>query len=85
MKNFNTIKKKIIYRAEYRGIKEMELILGKFVKKYVDTLNYQELLDLYEILDKDDDTLLKWYSGNDNIKDIPKNKVSELLKNFKID
>ena len=60
----------------------MDLILGKFVKKYVDTFNYKELLDLYKILEKDDDKIFKWYSEIENNNDIPKNDVSDLLKNF---
>ena len=63
MNKINSLKKKIIYRSEYRGIKEMDLLLGKFVKKYIDTFDYNELLNLYEILEIDDDTILKWYSN----------------------
>ena len=33
-------------------------------KKYVDIFTYDELMDLYEILEKDDNAILKWYSGN---------------------
>ena len=33
MNEINYLKKKIIYRAEYRGTKEMDLLLGNFVKK----------------------------------------------------
>tara|TARA_B100000945_G_scaffold320040_1_gene328882 strand:- start:57 stop:314 length:258 start_codon:yes stop_codon:yes gene_type:complete len=83
MKKIDSIKRKIRYRAEYRGIKEMDLLLGKFVKRYIDILNYEELMDLYEILKKDDDIIFKWYSSIDNNKQIPRNKVSDLLKNFK--
>ena len=85
MKKIDSIKKKIKYRAEYRGIKEMDLLLGRFVKKYIDILTYDELIDLHQILEKDDDLIFKWYSTNYNTKDIPKTKVSDLLKNFKID
>ena len=38
--------------------------------------------ELYEILEKDDDIILKWYSSGNNTKDISENKVSKLLKNF---
>ena len=78
-----SLKKKIKYRSEYRGIKEMDLLLGKFVKKYVDTFTYDELLDLYKILEEDDDEIFKWYSGSENNNKIIENKVSELLKKFK--
>ena len=44
----------------------MDLLLGKFVKKYVDTFTYDELLDLYKILEEDDDEIFKWYSGSEN-------------------
>ena len=63
----------------------MDLILGNFVKKYINNLNYEELIYLYEILEKDDDVLLKWYSSDAKTKDFPKNKVTKLLKNFKLD
>jgi len=85
MKKIDSIKKKIRYRAEYRGIKEMDLLLSRFVKKYIDIFNYKELMDLYEILEKDDDVIFKWYSTSSNIKEIPENRVSKLLKNFKLD
>ena len=55
MNKINSLKKKIIYRSEYRGIKEMDLLLGKFVKKYIDTFDYNELLNLYEILEIDNE------------------------------
>ena len=33
------IKKKIIYRSNYRGTKEMDKLLGAFTRKYLDQLN----------------------------------------------
>ena len=84
MKKIDSIKKKIKYRSEYRGIKEMDIILSKFVKKYIDLFNYEELLELYNILEKDDDLIFKWYIGKEN-NSIKETKVSKLLKNFKID
>ncbi len=84
MKKIDSLKKKIKYRSEYRGIKEMDLILTGFVKKYIDVLDHNELMDLYEILKKDDDLIFKWYLGQESNL-MPKNKVSDLLKNFKLD
>ena len=82
MKKIDSIKKKIKYRAEYRGIKEMDLLLSGFIKKYIDILNYKELMDLYEILEKDDDVIFKWYLGNNDSREVPENRVSKLLKNL---
>ena len=80
MKKIDSIKKKIKYRAEYRGIKEMDLLLSGFVKKYIDIFNYDELMDLYEILEKDDDIIFKWYSTTDNTKDISAITVEDVLE-----
>ena len=82
MLKIDALKKKIKYRSEYRGIKEMDLILGNFVKKYIDSFSYDELKDLYNILEKDDDTILKWYSNLSKSNAIPENNVSKLLKNL---
>ena len=84
MNKINSLKKKIKYRSEYRGIKEMDLLLSKFVNKYINTFNYDELLSLYEILKIDDDIIFKWYSNLIDENTLPKNKISKLLKEFKI-
>ena len=40
--NIKDLKNKIIYRANYRGTKEMDKLLGSFTKKYIDQFNEQE-------------------------------------------
>ena len=44
--NIDQLKKKIIYRSNYRGTKEMDKLLGAFTKKYINQLNQDELIDL---------------------------------------
>ncbi len=84
MDKIDSLKRKIKYRSEYRGIKEMDLILGAFVKKYLEVFNYEELTDLYTILEMDDNHIYKWYLDKNNNSSIPVNKVSNLLKKFKL-
>ena len=84
MNKLDLIKRKIKYRSKYRSIKEMDLLLGNFVKKYIDIFDYNELLSLYEILEKDDDDIFKWYTGKEENINILKNKVSDTLKKFKL-
>ncbi len=83
MNNIEQLKKKILFRSEHRGMKEMDLILSKFVKKYLNNFNINELKYLEKLLNIDDDSLLKWYLNKDLKKKIPINNVSNLLKNFK--
>ena len=49
--NIDLLKKKIIYRSNYRGTKEMDKLLGAFTKKYIDELSTNDLLDLEKLLD----------------------------------
>ena len=77
------IKKKIIYRSNYRGTKEMDKLLGAFTNKYLDKLNYEELNELINFLEIDDNNLYNFYNGlKTNIK-FENNKINNLFKNFK--
>jgi len=84
MNSIDLLRKKILYRSEYRGIKEMELLLNSFVKKHINDFSIAELKQLDDLLNFDDDSLFKWYLNKKVEIKIPNNKVSKLLKNFKI-
>ena len=80
--NIDQLKKKIIYRSNYRGNKEMDKLLGSFTKKYIDEFNHEELLKLEKLLDMDDDNLYNFYNGLKTDAIFEKNKINELFKNF---
>ena len=84
MKNIDILKKKILYRSVHRGTKEMDLLLGNFVKKYVNTLNESELCELESLLNIDDEVLYKWYLNNERNTLIPENSITKKLKEFKL-
>ena len=77
------IKKKIIYRSNYRGTKEMDKLLGAFINKYLDRLNYEELNDLIKFLEIDDNNLYNFYNGLQTNMEFEDNKINNLFKNFK--
>ena len=81
--NIDELKKKIIYRSNYRGTKEMDKLLGKFVKKYINNLQEEDLIDLDKLLNIDDTNLYNFYNGFDTEFEIEKNYISSLFKNFK--
>ena len=77
------IKKKIIYRSNYRGTKEMDKLLGAFTNKYLNELNLEDLNELIKLLEIDDNNLYNFYNGlNTNI-EFENNKINNLFKNFK--
>ncbi len=81
--NTEQLKKKILYRANYRGTKEMDKLLGAFTKEIINKLNFDELVNLEKLLDIDDNNLYNFYNGlKTNIK-FENNKINSLFKNFK--
>ena len=68
----------------HRGTKEMDLLLGNFVKRYINQFNDSELQDLKNLINMTDETLLKWYIELNNKELIPISKVSKMFKKFKI-
>ena len=78
------LKKRIIYRASYRGTKEMDILLTNFVNKYINILDERSLLELDIFLNIDDETILDFYQRNKIVKNIKDNTISNLFKDFKI-
>ena len=84
MTNKIILKKKIIYRSMHRGSKEMDILLGNFVKTYIDEFNYSDLKNLEKLLFFEDEEIYNWYFKKDSNNSIPNTKVSLMLKNFKL-
>ena len=77
-------KKKLLYRASYRGTKEMDILLTEFVKKYLNTFSHEQLKQLEKFLEFEDEIIYNFYNFDKVKKEIDKNKISEIFKNFKI-
>ena len=78
LENKEELKNKIIYRASYRGSKEMDILMTKFVKSIINNLNLIELNELNHLVNLDDESLI-------NIRNnILNDKVSQtnLIKSF---
>ena len=84
MNELETLKKKIIYRANYRGTKEMDILLSKFVDKYINSFSKDELEELYNFLNLEDEIIYNFYQTKKVGSEIKINKVLELFGKFKI-
>ena len=80
--NIKDLKNKITYRANYRGTKEMDKLLGSFTKIYINQLMDDELPLLSNLLNLDDENLYKLNQGLKTSIKIETNKVTELFKKF---
>ena len=80
--NIDDLKKKIIYRSNYRGTKEMDMLLGSFTKKYINELDESDLFDLSDLLNQEDEILYKYKNDEDTTYKIKETKISKLFKIF---
>lgn len=69
-------RKRLLWRATHRGIREMDLILGGFVARNVDRLTPQEVTELEAIMDFPDQEMLAWATGQAAV---PPDRSSPLL------
>ena len=81
--DITNLKKRLIYRSQYRGTKEMDKLIGSFVEAYIDKLDNSELRNLEILLDIDDDTLYKFYNDQRVEGDSLNSEIGKLFKNFK--
>tara|TARA_B100001540_G_C15422953_1_gene468556 strand:- start:47 stop:304 length:258 start_codon:yes stop_codon:yes gene_type:complete len=83
MNNYiDNLRKRLIYRSQYRGTKEMDRLIGSFVKKYIHEFNEHDLKNLEIFLNIDDDTLYKIYNNQFEISSIIETKIIKLFKNY---
>ena len=80
--NIEQLKKKIIYRSNYRGTKEMDKLLGAFTKRYINELDKEDLKELEKLLDIDDNNLYNFFNGLDTDFEFDDSKINLMFKNF---
>ena len=71
---------KIIYRSQYRGTKEMDIFVSGFVKSIIDSLSFDDLVDLDKLVNMNDEDIIK-ISKNEMI--FKNNKILKMLIDFK--
>ena len=78
------LKKRLLYRAGYRGTKEMDILLSSFVNKNINSFDEDLLNELEIFLNYEDEVILNFYHYDIIENSIDKNKISKIFKNFKI-
>ncbi len=84
MNKLEIFKKKLLYRSNYRGTKELDILLSNFVKKNIDSFDEYQLSELDKFLDFEDNVILNYYHNNVVEKNIDKNKISKIFKKYSI-
>ena len=79
--NKEELKNKIIYRASYRGTKEMDILMSNFVNDLIEDLNIAELKELDFLVSLDDENVKK-IKNNILNENIPLTKLIKKFQNF---
>ena len=82
--NFNTedLKNKIIYRASYRGTKEMDKLMIAFVKFILKDINDENLIALDSFVNMDDNLLMS-VKKNETLLNITDSSLLQIIEKFK--
>tara|TARA_Y100000590_G_scaffold467713_1_gene647586 strand:+ start:3732 stop:3995 length:264 start_codon:yes stop_codon:yes gene_type:complete len=80
--DIDQLKSKILYRSNYRGSKEMCILLNSFVNNIINQLNFEDLNNLLALLNFDDDVLTKFKTGIKTEVEIKDNRITKLFKNY---
>lgn len=60
-------RKRILFRSTHRGIREMDILFGGFIRQHVATLEDGELDEVEAMLDIPDQELFAWMTGRTEV------------------
>jgi antitoxin CptB len=73
-------RRKLLYRAWHRGMRETDLIMGRFADASIEQLAAAELADFEQLMDVPDRELLAWVTGE---ADVPPNYDTALFRRLR--
>ncbi len=62
-------RRKLLFRAWHRGIKEMDLILGGYADAFIATMPDGDLDEFEMLLETSDRDLVKWFTNEEAVPD----------------
>jgi len=60
-------RRKLLFRCWHRGMREMDLIMGRFADSALEELSDAELADLERLIELPDRDLLAWVTGEADV------------------
>jgi succinate dehydrogenase flavin-adding protein (antitoxin of CptAB toxin-antitoxin module) len=80
----NNLIKKLLYRSNHRGTKEMDLLIGGFANENLKKLTPEELQEFESLLNFTDKELSSWLVDNKKNIDLENFSISKKIKEFKL-
>jgi antitoxin CptB len=82
--DMNNLIKKLLYRSNHRGTKEMDLLIGGFANENLKKLSPEELQEFEILLNFTDKELSSWLVDNKKNIDLENFSISKKIKEFKL-
>jgi antitoxin CptB len=60
-------RRKLLFRAWHRGMREMDLIMGRFADSAIEHLTHDELSQFEDLMEVSDRELLAWVTGEADV------------------
>lgn len=80
MQDQNIYKKKLMYRAWHRGMKELDLLMGTFAEEQLQNLNQDELDQFEKLINAEDNDLLNYFNGKEPVPNALAGSVFDRIK-----
>lgn len=77
-------RRKLLFRADHRGFKEMDLIMGGFAKTHIKELDETQLDQFERLLDAGDQEVYSWILENEETPEEYKGSVLDQLRKFDV-
>jgi antitoxin CptB len=75
-------RKRLMFRSSYRGMKELDLVIGAFAREYLNAFDAEAMRQYEAILDVPDSDLLDWLVGKTPVPAGMNTEVMKKLMNF---
>jgi antitoxin CptB len=78
-------RRKLLFRAWHRGIKEMDLIFGLFADAHLALMDDGDLDEFEMMLETSDRDLLKWFTGEESVPDVADTPLFRRIAEHSVD
>lgn len=74
-------RKRLLFRSHHCGMKENDLLLGRFADQYIERLDDAQFADYEHLMAQTDIDILNWITGKEPAPDDISSTLLDLIKN----
>jgi antitoxin CptB len=76
-------RRKLIFRADHRGFKEMDLFMGEFARTHVPAMSEAQLEEFEAILNMEDQEVYSWITRQERPSEAARSGTLDLVLSFR--